>query len=91
MFVGGKPELVDNMDLYHNLVLTSAYETLPYTNYVTGFRACIDYIYVEPIHIRTTRTVPLPSHEDVTRNTALPSVVFPSDHIALISDFEWIK
>nr|CAD7399154.1 unnamed protein product [Timema cristinae] len=35
------------------------------------------------------QVVPLPSIEDVTEHTALPSVVFPSDHVALVADLRW--
>ena len=37
-----------------------------------------------------SQVVPLPSLEEVTRHCALPSIVFPSDHIALIADLKWM-
>lgn len=29
----------------------------------------------------------MPLHEDVIKHSGIPSVLFPSDHIALIADF----
>lgn len=29
------------------------------------------------------------SDEELQRYTALPNIVFPSDHVALVSDIEW--
>lgn len=31
----------------------------------------------------------MPTHEEVTEHIALPSVTFPSDHIALVADLEY--
>lgn len=30
----------------------------------------------------------MPSHEDVTEYGGIPSILFPSDHLALIADFK---
>lgn len=35
------------------------------------------------------KAVPLPSEEELKSMTAIPSLVFPSDHISLVADFEW--
>ncbi|RZC35729.1 2',5'-phosphodiesterase 12 [Asbolus verrucosus] len=37
----------------------------------------------------SAQVVPFPSSEELSQHTALPSIVFPSDHIALISDLKW--
>jgi 2',5'-phosphodiesterase len=87
---GGKVEFIDNMDLCHTLDLSSACGYPRYTNFVTGFCGCLDYIYVEPKLIRTLNVVPLPDHEEVTRFIALPNAVFPSDHIALVCDLSFV-
>ena len=29
------------------------------------------------------------SHEEVMQYTALPNVVFPSDHLAIVCDLQW--
>lgn len=35
------------------------------------------------------QVVPFPSLEELQANTALPSIVFPSDHISLAADLRW--
>ena len=35
------------------------------------------------------QVIPFPMKEDITKNIAIPSVVFPSDHIALVADLVW--
>ena len=58
---------------------------------MSGFAACLDYIYIEDTKLKTVSVVPMPAHEEVTKYTALPNIVFPSDHIALICDLKWIE
>ena len=85
---GGKAEYLPNLKLDHDLDLVNLTGTAAYTNYVGGFNAALDYIYasktLQPITI-----LPLPSHADVTKNTALPNEFFPSDHIAIGCDVAW--
>ncbi|KAK7899434.1 hypothetical protein WMY93_020287 [Mugilogobius chulae] len=69
--------------------LLSACGTPPYTNYVGGFKGCLDYIYIQPDHMEVAQVIPLPSHEEVTTYEALPSVSHPSDHISLVCDLLW--
>ncbi|XP_061893685.1 2',5'-phosphodiesterase 12-like [Entelurus aequoreus] len=69
--------------------LLSACGPLAYTNYVGGFQGCLDYIFIQPERMQVEQVIPLPSHEEVTTHTALPSVAHPSDHIALVCDLRW--
>lgn len=69
--------------------LLSACGNPPYTNYVGGFKGCLDYIYIQPDHMKVAQVIPLPSHEEVTTYEALPSVSHPSDHISLVCDLLW--
>ena len=82
-------EYVEGMNLRHSLELTSACGYPRYTNYVSGFAGCLDYIYVDRRSLNVARVIPLPSHEDVTFFTALPNAVFPSDHLPLVCDLQW--
>ena len=68
----------------------SACGTPEFTNYTSGFSGCLDYIFYQSSKFQVDQVIPLPSLEDVTQHTALPSIVFPSDHIALIADLKWI-
>ena len=80
------------LDVDHSLTLQDAYGThliLPYTNFTLGFKCVLDYIFTDSDHLVVTRAIPLPSHDELTENVALPSVSFPSDHLALIVDLKW--
>ena len=84
-------EEVANADLEvsHDLKLASACGLPVYTNYVGGFNGTLDYIFYDTTNLTVTEVVPYPSHEEVTLHTALPSVTFPSDHIASIATLKW--
>ena len=79
-YTGGKPHHLADMDLQHGLKLTSACGFPSYTNFSAGFHSCLDYIFVESDSLCVDRVIPLPTHEEVTRFTALPNKEFPSDH-----------
>ncbi|CAH1788073.1 unnamed protein product [Owenia fusiformis] len=86
---GGEEEYLKDMELSHKFNLKSACGTPKYTNYVGGFNGCLDYIFMDSDSLETVQVIPMPSHEEVIQHTALPSVVFPSDHIAQIADLTW--
>ncbi|XP_018561321.1 2',5'-phosphodiesterase 12 [Anoplophora glabripennis] len=83
-------ESVQDVELTQNFQLDSACGTPKYTNFTAGFADCLDYIYYEKSNLAVSQVVPLPSHEEVTQHTALPSIVFPSDHMSLVSDLRWL-
>lgn len=83
-------EKVDGIEFSHNMKLSSACGIPSYTNYVGGFCETLDYIFIEKDKLDVEQVIPMPSHEEVTLQTALPSVVFPSDHIALVCDLSLI-
>ena len=87
-YTAGKREFVENMNIESNLAFSSACGYPSYTNFVPAFNGCLDYIYIDST-LQTERVIPLPSHEDVTQNIALPNRVFPSDHLALVCDLTW--
>ncbi|XP_009569790.2 2',5'-phosphodiesterase 12 [Cuculus canorus] len=78
-----------NMPLSHPFKLLSACGEPAYTNYVGGFHGCLDYIFIDENALEVEQVIPLPSHEEVTAHQALPSVIHPSDHIALVCDLKW--
>ncbi|XP_043251424.1 2',5'-phosphodiesterase 12-like isoform X2 [Colletes gigas] len=84
-------ESVDNVSLKHDLNLSSACGTPEYTNYTGAFSGCLDYIFYQKDYLGIEQIVPLPSKDELSLHTALPSVVFPSDHIALCADLKWLK
>lgn len=70
----------------HPFHFESACGTPEYTNFTGDFKACLDYIFYEKENIKTLSFVPFPDESVLSQNTALPSQVFPSDHLALIAD-----
>ncbi|KAG8176860.1 hypothetical protein JTE90_027164 [Oedothorax gibbosus] len=77
--------------LRHNLTLDSACGAPEYTNFTEDFQGCLDYIFYSRDLLKVSQVVPMPSHEHVVASVALPSELFPSDHIALICTLQWNK
>ena len=75
--------------MQHNIDLVSACGTVDYTNYTPTFNGMLDYVFIDACHLAVEQVVPMPSHEEVTQYSGLPSVVFPSDHIAQVCDLSW--
>lgn len=82
-------EAVKGLTLSQPFSIASACGTPKYTNYTEGFADCLDYIYYQTDRLSVEQVVPLPSEEELKRHTAIPSIVFPSDHIALVADLKW--
>lgn len=83
-------EQVQDVELKQPFKLSSACGTPKYTNFTEGFADCLDYIYYDTKHLSVAQVIPLPSHEEIIQHTALPSIVCPSDHIALVADLKWL-
>lgn len=73
----------------HSLCLESACGQPVYTNYTPFFSGCLDYIFYDSRELTVSEVVPLPSHQQVVQNIAIPSIVIPSDHLALVSVLRW--
>ena len=82
-------EQIVGLSLSQPFSLASACGTPKYTNYTVGFADCLDYIFYETRTLQVKEVIPLYSDEELQRHTALPNVVFPSDHVALVSDLQW--
>ncbi|XP_064117001.1 2',5'-phosphodiesterase 12-like isoform X2 [Macrobrachium nipponense] len=83
-------ECIKGVEIYHNYEMESACGLPPYTNYTVGFYGCLDYIFYQTDKFIVKKVIPMPTHEEVTEHTALPSITFPSDHIAIIADLEFV-
>lgn len=70
--------------------LASACGTPEYTNFTGMFQGCLDYIFYEYMQLVWEKTVPMPAHEYVTQEVALPSTKFPSDHVAQVATLRWL-
>ncbi|KOX80382.1 2',5'-phosphodiesterase 12 [Melipona quadrifasciata] len=84
-------EQVQNVCITHDTNLSSACGTPEYTNYTGTFSGCLDYIFYQTDYLTVEQIIPMPSKEELSVYTGLPSVVSPSDHIALCVDLKWLK
>jgi len=83
------PEKITDLELKHSFNLESAAGTPQYTNYVNGFKDCLDYIFYDKSMFTVEQIIPFPTNEELELNTALPNVSFPSDHISVVVDLKW--
>jgi mRNA deadenylase 3'-5' endonuclease subunit Ccr4 len=56
-----------------------------------NFHGMIDHIFFDGNKFRFHRAIPMPMHEEVIEFIALPSCKIPSDHLAIVEEFEKIK
>ena len=70
--------------------LKSAYglHTHP-THVVPRYANALDWICLDAEQLEVRAVAPLPSLEELTRDVAIPSAEFPSDHVALCCDLSW--
>lgn len=74
------------------LRLRSAYERVlgvepDFTNFTADFVGTIDYIWYETSGLQPLQVLRLPERQTVSSCQALPSPVFPSDHLPLLASF----
>lgn len=81
-------EWIKDIELEHPFKIGNA-TGCSLTNYTEGFKECLDYIYYQMDHLQVERTVPMPTEEQLSAHIAIPSIVFPSDHVALVADFKF--
>ena len=82
-------EEVSGLRLEHEPVFVSAAGTPRYTNYTLGFKDCLDYVWVERGQLEVAQVVPFPSDQELALHSAIPSIVFPSDHVPIIVDLKF--
>lgn len=90
-FAMGKDEFQPGIVLHNDIKYQSAFGYPTYTCFVPEFRQCIDFIFIDPAYLCVYKIEPLPSHEDITRHTALPNKDLPSDHLPLVVDLELVN
>ncbi|XP_055711809.1 2',5'-phosphodiesterase 12 [Phlebotomus papatasi] len=90
-FQSNPDQVIENVELKQPLPMSSACGIPEFTNFTAGFRACIDYIFYQTDNLQVTQVIPFPSVQELETHIAIPSVVFPSDHIALVADLAWKK
>jgi len=79
--------------LSHRLPLHSAFAAIgepKYTNYTGHFVGTLDYIFYSKTHLVACSCLDVDSEELVSRHTALPSPLYSSDHICLVTELDWL-
>jgi CCR4-NOT transcription complex subunit 6 len=74
------------------LPLVSAYAQFgepKYTNFTGHFVGVLDYIFYTKTHLTTLGILEVDKEEVLKKDTALPSLRFSSDHIALVTELDW--
>ncbi|KAG2383560.1 hypothetical protein C9374_004231 [Naegleria lovaniensis] len=78
-------------------------EEPPFTNYTKNYKGCLDYVFqfdhvfnndfhVEsPTHVSVCKALEMISQERASEYEALPSDMFPSDHVALCFDISLLQ
>ncbi|KAI4464906.1 carbon catabolite repressor protein 4 [Holotrichia oblita] len=89
-FKSNQEETIEGINLRQQFQLGSACGTPKYTNFTAGFADCLDYIFYDKTKLSVEQVIPLPTNEELVQNTALPSIVFPSDHISLVADLKFL-
>lgn len=77
------------LDLQHTFNFINVAGTSNLTNYTSGFKAVLDYIFIDSGRLNVDRVISMPSVDEMSEFVALPSVYFPSDHVALVADLKW--
>jgi mRNA deadenylase 3'-5' endonuclease subunit Ccr4 len=78
----------------HNLNLSSSYYNVNYeepemTHVVETFNATLDYIWFSTDSLKTIAVLETPKESQLKKEIGLPNSRFPSDHIPLLSKFQF--
>lgn len=80
--------------LTHRLPLMSTYGAIgepKYTNYTGHFVGVLDYIMYTKNHMTCTNILDVDPESRLKQYEALPSPQYPSDHISLVSELDWLE
>lgn len=80
--------------LGNGLALASSYSVVsaepPYTNYTGHFTGVLDYIFYSRSTMKVNSVLEIDDEEKIKKMTALPSPWYPSDHIAIVAELEFL-
>lgn len=81
-------------DPCHMLPLASSYAAVlhrepEFTNFTEKFQGTLDYVFFTRDSLQPLRVLGLPDRALLTAQVALPNEVFPSDHLALCTEFTY--
>ncbi|CAM4960319.1 unnamed protein product [Rotaria socialis] len=83
-------EITKDFD-YKTSIELSTYSNYEFTNYMVNYHGVIDHIFYDAKKFEFHRCIPMPTRQEVTKFTALPSCEIPSDHLAVVIELEIIK
>ena len=61
--------------------------TPPHTNYTVGFKGTLDYIFYNEDVLTLLQLLEIPKESQLSKNKAIPSLMFPSDHVRIEAEF----
>ena len=61
-----------------------------YTNYTANFQGTLDHLFFNTDRLTVTHLLDIPDEREVKRETAIPSTLFPSDHLRIEAVFQLI-
>ena len=61
----------------------------PPTHVVPRYANTLDWICVDGQRLEVVRVAPRPPLQELTRDVAMPSAEWPSDHVSLCCDLAW--
>ena len=64
---------------------------VPPTHVVPRYANTLDWICVDGQRLEVVRVAPRPPLQELTRDVAMPSAEWPSDHVSLCCDLAWRK
>lgn len=60
-----------------------------YTNYTPGFKDVLDYIFIDKEQLEVAFPPSIATEDELSAEIAIPSSLFPSDHIPLVTDIRF--
>ena len=79
--------------LFHPFCLRSAAGFPEFTNYTVAFKDTLDYVFIDisSSGLDVCAVAPFPPESILREETAIPSSKFPSDHIAVVVDVQFLS
>ena len=79
------------------ILASGCLEVPQFTNFAVDFIETLDYVFAsvpserEPFGFSPRGEAPMLTEDMAKKYTAMPNKFMPSDHVAVVCDFEWVK
>jgi len=77
------------LDLQLPLPMMDPNSQIKVTNFTAGFQECLDYTLLDERAFDVVHLIEPPTLAELKAETALPSTMFPSDHVPVITDIKY--